>query len=147
MKVYLDTCCLKRPFDDQTQPRIAVETAAVLAILQAATYGRITIIRSLAHELENARNPDARRARAVGAWLNTLNPIEATPSSVAQRVKQFASAGLQALDAYHLAWAEYLQTDALVTTDDRFLSQCKRLGDIIELRVVNPVSLATELEQ
>lgn len=29
MKVYLDICCLKRPFDDQSQPRIAVESAAI----------------------------------------------------------------------------------------------------------------------
>lgn len=33
MKIYLDMCCLSRPCDDQSQPRIRVETEAVLAIL------------------------------------------------------------------------------------------------------------------
>ena len=28
MRIYLDTCCLQRPLDDQTQPRIRVETEA-----------------------------------------------------------------------------------------------------------------------
>ena len=83
MTIYLDMCCLKRPLDDQTQPRIALETAAVLAILQAVADDRAKAVRSLAHQLENSRNPDSRRAGAVAAWLDTLNPIESTPRSVA----------------------------------------------------------------
>ena len=35
MLIYLDMCCLKRPFDDQSQPRIRLETEAVLALLTA----------------------------------------------------------------------------------------------------------------
>lgn len=33
MKIYLDCCSLRRPFDDKSQPRIAVEAEAVLVIL------------------------------------------------------------------------------------------------------------------
>jgi len=145
--IYLDMCCLKRPFDDQTQPRIALETAAVLAILQAVADGRAKAVRSLAHELENSRNPDSRRAAAVRAWLDTLNPIESTPQSVAERVRRLAEAGFGAMDAYHLAWAEYLRADLLVTTDDGFLSQCRRLGDIMKTRVLDPVTLIAELSE
>jgi hypothetical protein len=29
--LYLDICCLKRPFDDQAQPRIRIESEAVLS--------------------------------------------------------------------------------------------------------------------
>jgi len=32
--VYLDVCCLNRPFDDQTQDRIHLESEAVLLILK-----------------------------------------------------------------------------------------------------------------
>lgn len=39
MKVYLDMCALKRPFDDQTQGRILIETMAVTRMLDAATAG------------------------------------------------------------------------------------------------------------
>jgi len=83
VKVYLDICTLKRPFDDQSQPRIALETTALFAILQTVEDGRATAVRSLAHELENARNPDVRRARAVSRWLNTLDPLEKTPPGLA----------------------------------------------------------------
>ena len=40
MKVYLDTSCLKRPFDDQTQAKIRLETEAALMILKAVERGR-----------------------------------------------------------------------------------------------------------
>ena len=31
--IYLDACCLNRPFDDQSQPRVHLESEAVLIIL------------------------------------------------------------------------------------------------------------------
>jgi hypothetical protein len=34
MKIYLDACCLNRPFDDQRQPRIRLEAEAISLILQ-----------------------------------------------------------------------------------------------------------------
>ncbi len=33
MKVYLDTCSIQRPLDDQTQIRIRLEAEAVLGII------------------------------------------------------------------------------------------------------------------
>ena len=34
MLVYLDVCCLNRPFDDYSQERIRLESEAVLLILE-----------------------------------------------------------------------------------------------------------------
>ena len=33
ISIYLDVCCLNRPFDDQSQPRIHLESEAILTIL------------------------------------------------------------------------------------------------------------------
>ena len=33
IRIYLDACCLNRPFDDQTQIRIRLEAEAVLMVL------------------------------------------------------------------------------------------------------------------
>lgn len=145
MKVYLDLCCLKRPFDDQAQPRIAVETVAVLGILDAIESGHIKAVRSAAHDLENSRNTDQRRASAVAAWLGQLNPPQTTTASVLERVELLARSGIRQMDAFHLAWAEFFQADRFVTTDDKLISQAERLQDIIHMRVVNPVSLIPEL--
>jgi predicted nucleic acid-binding protein len=40
MKVYLDVCCLNRPFDNTTALRIAIEAAAVLNLLELIDSGQ-----------------------------------------------------------------------------------------------------------
>jgi hypothetical protein len=37
VKVYLDVCCLCRPFDDQQNKKIRLETEAIMAILDRCT--------------------------------------------------------------------------------------------------------------
>ena len=44
MRIYLDNCCYNRPFDDQTQDRIHIESEAVLAILKACENGLLQIL-------------------------------------------------------------------------------------------------------
>ncbi|WP_404357416.1 hypothetical protein [Methylotuvimicrobium sp. KM1] len=34
MKIYLDMCCFNRPYDDQTQSRIRIETESKIVIQQ-----------------------------------------------------------------------------------------------------------------
>ena len=42
--VHLDVCALSRPFDDQSQMRIRLETDAVLLILSHIRGGNLTFI-------------------------------------------------------------------------------------------------------
>jgi hypothetical protein len=42
--VYLDVCALSRPFDDQSQMRIRLETDAVQLILSHIRSGSLTLI-------------------------------------------------------------------------------------------------------
>ena len=145
--VYFDICCLKRPFDDQAQPRIALETAAVLALLDAVADGELTAVRSVVHALENARNPDRRRAAYVASWLSNLNPLEVTPPSVVEQVHRLEAAGLHLMDAFHVAWAEHLQADALITTDDHLLSWAGQHDEIANVRVVDPLAFVREVSK
>lgn len=147
MIVYFDICCLKRPFDDQTRPRIALETVAVLTLLDAVAEGELTAVRSVAHALENACNPDRRRAAFVASWLSNLNPLEVTPPTVVDQVRRLEAAGLHRMDAFHVAWAEHLQADALITTDDRLLSWAARHDDIARVRVVDPLAFVREVSK
>lgn len=87
MKVYLDLCCLKRPFDDQSQSRIAVETAAVLANLKLCTEGRLEPLRSTAHDLENSRTP-IRSARPPSRHGWPPSPPHASPRARSGRTSR-----------------------------------------------------------
>ena len=46
MRIYLDNSVLNRPFDDQKQPRVWLETLCFVLVLQMVEKGEIELIRS-----------------------------------------------------------------------------------------------------
>ena len=56
-RVYLDTSAYNCPFDDQTQPKIFLETQAVVIILQMVEVRAVELIGSSVLKYENSRNP------------------------------------------------------------------------------------------
>lgn len=65
MTVYLDNCCYNRPFDDQTQERIHLESEVILTILQRGQVGIYTIVGSDIVELEMDRMRDPMKKQKV----------------------------------------------------------------------------------
>jgi hypothetical protein len=58
MKIYLDVCCLNRPFDDQTQDRVHLEAEAILSILNHSRTAGWSLIGSDAIDYEISKMPD-----------------------------------------------------------------------------------------
>lgn len=141
MKLYLDTCALKRPFDDRSDKRVDVEAAAVLALLVAIEQGEHRLVWSSALTFENEADPDDDVRSAVARWASVSETNLRLTPAVRARVLELWQRGLSALDAAHLAFAEAASCDALVTCDDRFVRKALRSGAII--RVVNPLELLT----
>ncbi|SRR6266568_6730365 len=144
MRVYLDMCCLKRPFDDQSQPRIHLESEAVLALLSAAA-ANVEFVRGAALDLENDQNPLPQRAAKVRLWLTTMPAAPAPAEALDKRTKELMALGFKNFDALHVVSAEELAAEVLCTCDDRFLAAAKRHEAILKLRVVNPIDLAREV--
>lgn len=142
MKVYLDVCCLKRPFDDQRELRVRLETEAVLALEAAIERGSHEFVRSIAHDLENERNPDGSRRARVQEWLSRHSLPDVPPAAVGTRTDELVRAGLGPFDAFHLAWAERLAADVFVTVDDRLKGRARAIQPAV--RVVGPVELLEE---
>lgn len=46
MRVYLDMCCYNRPYDDQSQIKVSLETQAKLHIQDLIQQGRLKLIAS-----------------------------------------------------------------------------------------------------
>ena len=143
MRVYLDICCLKRPFDDQSQRRIHLEAEAVLSIIGSSDVDPIT---SVAHHLENDQNPVAQRAARVREWLRR-GPVahQADHAEVTRRTAELIRLGFRNFDAFHLASAEAAGAEVVATCDDRLLAAAQRHADVLIVRVVNPLVLAEEL--
>lgn len=69
MKVYLDNCCYNRPYDDQTQLRISLESQAKLQIQNMIRAGQIELASSYVLLYENSKNPYESRKNAIRSFV------------------------------------------------------------------------------
>ena len=143
--VYLDVCCLKRPFDDQRSGRIQVETAAVAELVARAERGEIRMVRSPAHTFENDRNPREDRRLATASWLNGASVEVALTEGATSRARELKELGFTPLDALHTAFAEDSGAAWLATTDDRMIALGQRHAARLRVKVANPTHLLQEL--
>jgi predicted nucleic acid-binding protein len=141
-RVYLDMCSLERPFDDQRQPRVRDEAAAVADILGRAETGEILLVRSPAHLVENDANPREDHRIAAALWSDGAAVDVRLDAAVETRAADLAARGLRPLDALHVAFAERAGARWFVTCDDDLLKRAARLGDALRTAVVAPGALA-----
>ena len=80
MRVYLDNCCLNRPFDDQRQTRVRLEAEAKLCIQEHIRSGTLELVWSYMLDFENAANPFEERRTTISGWRQYATmDIEETP--------------------------------------------------------------------
>ncbi len=144
MRIYLDLCCLKRPFDDQTQPRIHAESESVLSIITRGL-SKLEFLQTPAQHLENEQNPVFHRANWVRDWLNHQTESIPDEPALTERIEELMALGFKNFDAFHLASAELVGADKFVTCDDRLLSLARRNAGQLRINVADPLSLANEV--
>lgn len=134
MKVYLDTSVYNRPFDDQTQPRIWLETLAFVVILQMVGAGEAELVSSSVLEYENSQNPHPLRQRWVTRCLELASHRQKVDKGIQKRAQELEKEGLKAIDAMHIACAEAARSDYFLTCDDRVIRPYPG-----KIKVLNPV--------
>lgn len=144
MRIYLDSCCLQRPLDDQSQPRIRVETEAVLAILAFVQAGDPSLLGSEALEYEASRIPDEARRNEVMAVLMLASEHLEIDDEAEALARSLESRGVPSMDAVHLALAAKAEADFFCTCDDKLLRKCQTLSDLT-CKVVSVLSLVLEV--
>ena len=124
MRVYLDNCCYNRPYDDQSQFRISLESQAKLHVQDMIRDGEIELASSYMLIYENSRNRSENKRKAIEMFVsnNTVAYIDEKRSKeVEELAETIASTGVKSADAIHTACAILSKSDYLLTTDDRLL--------------------------
>jgi len=144
MKIYLDVCCLCRPFDARTHPRIHLEMEAIVAILDRCRSGWDLVSSDvISYEILQIR--DQRRLLNIRKILALAKETVEWDDWLEGRAAELAVAGIDAMDALHIACAE--QAGALfLTTDDAIIKTIKTTGINISVRVCNPVEWYLEVK-
>lgn len=141
-RVYLDTSVYNRPFDDQTQPKVFLETQAVILILQMVEAKLIELVSSLVLEYENSRNPFPVNQQSMEQYLQIATLRVLLDENIRVRAKQLEQQGIKAIDALHVACAEASQSNYFITCDKRLINRCQGLT----LKAINPTDFILEME-
>jgi predicted nucleic acid-binding protein len=128
MRVYFDACCLNRPFDDQTQDRIRLESEAVLLLMRRLKAEQWEWIGSEALNFEIRRIPDRIRRLRVQLLMTFVSQSVLVGETEERRAVELAETGFHPLDALHLACAESGDVDVFFTTDDKLLRLAQRVA-------------------
>lgn len=146
-KIYLDACCLNRPFDDQTQLRIYLEAQAVMTIISQCQSGIWKLINSSALIAELNQTPDLSRLENVKKLLDTAKIKVINSAFIEKRAAELQQLGFFNYDGIHIASAEKSQADVFLTTDDRLFKKAQKNYQLINVKVNNPVQWLAEIIQ
>lgn len=144
MRLYLDLCCFNRPYDDQSQTRIRLETEAKLVVQQKIRDGQCELVWSSTLDFENSRNPFEEHMQAIREWRNLSVLCVMADVGVVKIAREAMSFGIGEYDALHVASAIAGNADALVTTDDKFIKRMRQSGMI---KMLFPVEAVAFLEK
>jgi hypothetical protein len=146
VRVYLDLCCLKRPFDLQEQAIIRLQTEAVLSIL-ALPPETVELVQSPALVLENSLNSNPARREAVALWLSEAVAVAPDETALAVRIDELIAKGFKSFDAFHLASAELSGANVFLTVDIQALRLASRVAGELRIPVNDPVHFLEEISQ
>ena len=141
MRVYLDNCCYNRPFDDQSQPKIALETAAKLLVQAQMRSGAIEYAWSDELDGEVKDSPFRDQRKRILPWRDAAAVRIAITSEIVRRGREFMQLGVKTADALHLACAEAADCDWFLTVDRGILKKIQNVGT---MRVANPLTYIQE---
>ena len=138
-RIYLDMCCVNRPFDDQAQERVHMETEAIETLILHVQHRECLWVGSdaLTYEATNLTDID-QRSRIV-ALLDTVSVWVRSGQHEAHRAMALMTLGFKPLDALHVACAESAGVDVFLTTDDRLLKTAARNARELKIPVANPL--------
>jgi len=139
VRIYLDVCCLNRPFDDQTQDRIHLESEAVILILKHVRSGNWEWMSSEAVDFEVRQTPDVERRRRVESLIRYADRTILIETSIVKRASGLKEIGFGAYDALHLACAEHSNASVFLTTDDKLLRLACKGSSQLKIKVYNPL--------
>ena len=143
MKIYLDNCCLNRPFDENTSDRISMETEAVLSILWRCEQKEWELIGSDILELEmNRMSNEYKRQKVTNLYTVAENKV-VLDANVETRAVEIQMGGIKIVDSLHIALAEKANADVFLTTDDLLEKKANKMD--LKTKVCNPANWLMEV--
>lgn len=145
LRVYLDTCCLMRPFDDQSFPRVRLEALAVSDLFEYMwKTGRIQWIAGEAVYNEVTACRIIERREKTLALLDAVTEWRQSSPAVEKLAARLIGNNIGEWDAWHIATAEMADCDWFLTTDAALIKRSRKVLPKLSVRVANPTEFILE---
>jgi hypothetical protein len=135
MRVYLDNCTYNRPFDEQEDIRIRLESEAKLFIQEQIKGENIDLVWSSVNDFENNDNPSPEKRERIVVWKGIAVQQCRLNETILNKALELESIHFRAKDALHGAAAIYSECNYFITTDKKILNK-KADG----IAMVNPLT-------
>ncbi len=144
MRIYLDMCCYNRPYDDQSQLKVAMETQSKLYIQSLIKEKKLELIVSYMLRYECSKNPFEMRRNTIFAFMreNAFGYVGVERKEMIEaKAAEIMKTGVKFKDACHVAAAIYAKCEYFISTDVRLLKYLTK-----EIKMVTPIEFVTEME-
>ena len=141
MRLYLDNYCFNRPFDNQNQLKIKLETEAKLFIQQSILNGKYDLVWSYILEFENIQNRYADRRNSIFGWKTIAKIFCTENDEIIGYAESLKAMNIRTKDALHIACSVFAKSDYFITVDKRLFNL--KLKDI---KIISPLNFINELE-
>jgi len=141
LKIYLDNCSYNRPFDNQSQMKIRLETEAKLYIQSGIREKRYLLAWSYMLDYENGMNPYEEKRNAIAPWKEIADDYCPSSNDIFASGYELMEYGIKAKDALHIACAIKSGCAYFITTDNKLTN--KTLANI---KIINPIDFIREVE-
>lgn len=138
--IYIDSSCLNRIFDDQSQPRILLESISMLVIYSFIESEILEIVssESLVYETEN--NPFEEKKEFILNLLNKSKLYLRINEEILNRAEELERLNIRGVDAFHIAISEKNEISYFLTVDDGIIRKYRG-----QLQVFNPVNFVMNI--
>jgi len=136
MLIYLDNCSFNRPFDNQKQIQIRLETEAKLYIQEHIIKGELKLAWSYILDFENDANPFPERKETIKNWERYAIADTGETETIISIAEELLKKGIKSKDALHVACAVELNCDFFITTDRAII---KKLTNFERIKVISPI--------
>ena len=144
MRIYLDTCCYSRAFDNQSSERIILEANATIKIRDKIKNNEIELATSYMLHFENNQKKNKTIRDKIDNFLRNYKKIYIGiefAEILEEKVEKIMSTGIKNNDAFHIASAILSKSDYFLTVDDRIFKY-----NTNEIKIINPVDFIKILE-
>jgi predicted nucleic acid-binding protein len=134
MRIYLDHCVFNRPFDNQNNVKIQLETIAKLHIQTQIKDEKYELVWSYMSDFENSNNPNIENKKSIQLWEEIAKYRCKSTKDILETGKEIELHKVRSKDALHIACAIKSQCEYFITTDEGLMN--KNIDKII---IINPI--------